>query len=191
MTTYRFKKTTAAERAEEERLAHQAAYKELADEEFASRLKVFNPADGLLRTRRSFGKSQAEMAEIADISRRAYQTYEAGQKTIPAPVLCRIAAYFALDLHELVTGHRSPIDAQTRAAEQHEAILVFRLLVKQYVGKGMAADEMAGIAAQLLKWKRQGEAIDAELIEGATRMVTGDKYLPPTAFELFQNEEGE
>ncbi len=191
MTTYRFKKTTVAEREEAERLAHQAAYQELAQEEFQSRLAAFKPAEGLLRTRRAFGKSQADMAQIADISRRAYQTYEAGEKTVPAPVLCRIAAYFELDLHELVTGQRAPIDSRTRAALQHEAIQVFRTVGKHYRSAAMTIDEMAAITAQLLKWKRAGEDIDADLIEGATRMVTGDKYVPPTSVSLFQDEEGE
>ncbi|NJM81218.1 MAG: helix-turn-helix transcriptional regulator [Tabrizicola sp.] len=158
-------------------------------DEFERRLPLFAPAAGLLRTRQRFVASQAHIAKIADVSLRAYQSYERGEKTVPAPVLCRIAAFFELDLHELVTGQRSTPDPATIATLTDDAIRVAGQVFDQFKASDMSGKEARLIAAQVLKWKRSGEAADRDMIVAATHMVTGDKYVVQSRLDLDEEDE--
>lgn len=174
MPTFHFGPQSKQEEAEWER----AEFEAYERDEFIRRLSYFRVDEGLLRIRRRFKKTQAQMADIASISRRAYQSYEKGAKDTPSSVLFRIAAHFEIDLHELVTGARSPVPDSTKATLAHDAIKVCTLLFEHFKDTGMRAEEMRDISAQVLKWQHPGEKADLELIEGAIRAVTGEKYLP-------------
>lgn len=163
---------------EEEEECARAEFEAYEQDEFKRRLSFFRVDEGLLRIRRRFKKTQAQMADIASISRRAYQSYEQGAKDAPSSVLCRIAAYFEIDLHEFVTGARSPVPDSTKATLAHDAIKVCTLLFKHFKDTGMKAEEVRDISAQVLKWQHPGDKADLQLIEGAIRAVTGEKYLP-------------
>lgn len=175
MPTFHFGPLSKAESAEIER----AEFEAYEHDEFNRRLSYFRPDEGLLRIRRRFKKTQAQMAEIASISRRAYQSYEQGTKDAPSSVLFRIAAHFEVDLHELATGARSPVADETKATLAHDAIQVCALLFEHFKDSRMRPSEMRAISAQVLKWQHPGERADLELIEGAIRAVTGEKYLAP------------
>lgn len=173
MPGFRFGPQSKEEEEERER-AELEAYEQ---DEFNIRLSYFRVDEGLLRIRRRFKKTQAQMAEIASISRRAYQSYEQGAKDAPSSVMFRIAAYFQIDLHELATGARSPVPDRTKATLAHDAIKVCTLLFAHFKDTDMSADEMRDISAQVLKWRHPGESADLQVVEAATRAVTGDKYV--------------
>lgn len=174
MPTFQFSPQSKEEEAEREH----AEFEAYEQDEFIRKLSYFRADEGLLRIRRRFKRTQAQMAEIASISRRAYQSYEQGAKDTPSSVLFRIAAHFEIDLHELVTGARSPVPDSTKATLAHDAIKVCALLFEHFKDTGMSAEEMKDISAQVLKWQHPGEKADLQLIEGAIRAVTGEKYLP-------------
>lgn len=173
MPTFNFSPRSKEEEAEIEH----AEFEAYEQDEFNRRLSYFRADEGLLRIRRRFKKTQAQMADIASISRRAYQSYEQGNKDAPSSVLFRIAAHFEVDLHELVTGARSPVTDETKATLAHDAIKVCTLLFAHFKDTDMSPDEMRHISAQVLKWQHPGEKADLQLIEGAIRAVTGDKYV--------------
>ena len=175
MPGFRFGPQSKEEEEEWERTEFEA----YEQDEFNRRMSYFRVDEGLLRIRRRFKKTQTQMAEIASISRRAYQSYEQGTKDAPSSVLFRIAAYFEVDLHELATGARSPVADDTKATLAHDAIQVCALLFEHFKDSRMLPNEMRDVSAQVLKWQHPGEKADLEIIEGAIRAVTGEKYLPP------------
>ncbi len=65
-----------------------------------------NPAIGRrMRTlRESHGLVQAQMADIAGVALRAYQTYERGESAVPASLLVALRGRFACDPIWLLTG---------------------------------------------------------------------------------------
>jgi transcriptional regulator with XRE-family HTH domain len=183
MVSYRFRPRSDAE----QRALEREMLEELEAEEFERRLSVFEPSAALLRTRTRFNKTQSQMGTITNISLRAYQSYERGEKTVPSTVLCRVAAHFEIDLHELVTGHRSPVDNDTIAALTEDAVKVCSRIFGLFAASGMTPIEARQVAAQVLKWKRPHEHADNDLIFAAVSTVTGDRYLKPEREDLSEN----
>jgi len=58
----------------------------------------------ILKIRKDFGYTQAEMAEKIDVAPRTYVRYEGGDRDIPSSVLIKIAKLGKIDMNWLISG---------------------------------------------------------------------------------------
>lgn len=182
MAEFIFGGRTKAEKHENERLEerfHAEEYRltqELIDQaKFEHRLKKLQPHRGLARMRSELGFSQERMAQICGVTRRTYQFYESGEKAIPSSVLCRLAATYEFDMHELFAGkpHSNNLHVHARTAEVTAAVVLH--LVDNF--PRMEMDEMQRIAMEFARTHRAaGRLSTADLIE-SIHIVTGEKYV--------------
>ncbi len=182
MAEFFFGGRTQAKRNENARLEelHQAEEdkqtQELIDQaKFEHRLGRLRPHLGLARMRSELGVSQEKMAQICGVTRRTYQFYEGGEKAIPSNVLCRLAATYEFDMHELFAGkpHSNNLHVHARTAEVTAAVVLH--LIDNF--PLMEMDEMQRIAMEFARTHRgAGRLSTADLIE-SIHIVTGEKYV--------------
>lgn len=66
------------------------------------------------RIRKGFNKQS--MAEIMDVTPRAYYSYEKGNRAIPSTALVKLAVFTRCDLNEILMGRLAPSNDQTKMA---------------------------------------------------------------------------
>lgn len=129
-------------------------YRQIREEELSMR----TPHEGLKRLRKKQNKSQAEMAEVLNVSRRSYQDFEAGKRPIPSDAILALHAEFDCDLHELFTGRPVPIPRKVRAGFVQVALDAVGALLQHYEGKSLSMDEIRRYATLVAELTPPGEA---------------------------------
>ena len=182
MTEYFFGGRTKAEKAESERLEEQfhagddRLTQELIDQaNFEHRLSRLRPHLGLARMRSELGISQEKMAQLCGVTRRTYQFYEGGEKAIPSNVLCKLAATYEFDMHELFAGkpHSNNLYVHARTAEVTAAVVMY--LIDHF--PRMEMDEMQRIAMEFARTHRAAGALSTADLMESIQIVTGEKYV--------------
>lgn len=138
---------------------------------------AFRPELGLKRTRLKKRKTQMEMADIMQLSRRAYQLHETGKRPIPSDALIKLAAYFEIDMHELFTGERYPMTRTAKEKNAEFAISTFVDLMFAHQDKGMNIKEAKQIALHYLKFNQPGDDPHENDLDESIRAMTGNKYV--------------
>lgn len=161
---------------------HEEDYRQLREEELSMRA----PHEGLKRIRKKNGKSQAEMAEVMNVSRRTYQDFETGKRPIPSDAILALHAAFDCDLHELFTGRPVPIPRDVRASFVTVALDATVALLKRYGDSedGISSEDLRRYATLTAELTPPGEEPEIMwLLEmvgreraGLSRFGFGDKY---------------
>ncbi len=93
-----------------------------------------DPAGNLKKFRKRLGLTQANMAEKAGVSRRAYQDLEAGRTSMTADFMLQLYARFGLDVHALLTGSSPQIRQEAKQMLANKTIGALCLMMRLYQG---------------------------------------------------------
>lgn len=180
MAKYIFRELSAEE-AEE---ADAFAQKEFEEEErarqadrLAHRLAGFLPHEGLKRLRSKHGLTQAAIAGAVGVTRRTYQFYESGQKSIPSDVVSRLAAIYNCDIHELFTGTAHSDNLQVKAETAQLAVAVICKIMKKFEKNRIPFEDMQRVAMEVARSHPLGTPIERVDLFEAIQIVTGEKYV--------------
>lgn len=141
------------------------------------RERVYRPELGLKRTRLNNKKTQQEMADIMQISRRAYQLHESGKRPIPSDAMVKLAAFFDADLHEIFTGERFPISRAEKEKNARFAISTFVKLLNTYRKEGITLKEAEQITIHYLRFNQPADDPKGDDLESSIRAITGNKLI--------------
>lgn len=147
--TYRFQSHKVSQKELDNEM-----YRQIREEELSMRA----PHEGLKRLRKKHSKSQAEMAEVLNVSRRSYQDFEAGKRPIPSDAILALHAEFDCDLHELFTGRPVPIPREVRAGFVQAALEAVEALLQRYETEGLSMGEIRRYATLVAELTPPGEA---------------------------------
>ena len=173
-TTYRFgPRIPEAELREEEE-------QQLREEERDLRSARCRPHDGLKRIRKERKRSQADMAVLLDVSRRTYQDFESGKRSIPSDVIALLHGHFDCDLHELFTGAPVPISRKDRANLVQAALDAVFALQARFGGDEITEEQLRHYATLTAELTDPGDKPELLwLLEIAGRDLAG---LPRSGF---------
>lgn len=151
------------------------------------RERVYRPELGLKRTRLNNKKTQQEMADIMQVSRRAYQLHESGKRPIPSDAMVKLAAFFDADLHEVFTGERYPVTNSEKEKNAKFAISTFVKLLGAFQKEDMTMKEAEQITIHYLRYNQPGDDPKGEDLDDSIRAITGNKFVrggpSPTGWE--------
>jgi len=102
------------------------------------RLASINPGQGLRNFRSKIGESQETLAKRMDVSRRAYQTYENGSRSIPSNALAKLQAWYGFDFHALFTGKPAAISRDTKQKIALRAVDAAIYIMSEFPDTGLA-----------------------------------------------------
>jgi transcriptional regulator with XRE-family HTH domain len=127
------------------------------------------------RIRNGFNKQS--MAEIMDVTPRAYYSYEKGNRAIPSTALVKLAAFTRCDLNEILMGRLAPSNDQTRRSTVDDLKTTIEYLQQLY--PSMNLKTRLEVACFVVKHDWEGtKRMTPGNIREAVKVVTRYRFHP-------------